>query len=123
MVQQNLRIAMLARSVRISFNLAVNKYLYCQSEVKPSMLCWDAAVRLPAVHLIHGSDDHVVPVSSSTCFGDALWKRGASVVSATVISGCGHYDLCMDLMETDRFWHAPVMNEIRCAFSQHMQTA
>ena len=90
--------------------------------LKSVVLCY-SAVRLPPIHLIHGSDDHVVPVSSSTCFGDAVWKRGSSVVTATVLSGCGHYDVCLDLMENDRSWYVPVMNEIRRVFSQHMQTA
>jgi len=78
--------------------------------------------RLPPIHLIHGSDDYVVPVSSSTCFGDALWRRGASVVTATVVSGCSHYDICVDLMENGRFWHDVVMNEIHAVFRQHVHT-
>ena len=79
--------------------------------------------RLPPIHLIHGSNDHVVPVSSSTRFGDAVWRRGASVVTATVLSGCSHYDICMDLMENGRFWHETVMSEIRRAFVQHVQAS
>jgi len=86
------------------------------------MLCY-CAVRLPPIHLIHGSDDHVVPVSSSTSFGDAVWRRGTSIVTATIMSGCSHNDLYMDLMEKGRFWHDPLMNEIRSVFLQHVQTA
>ena len=72
------------------------------------------------MHLIHGSDDHIVPVSSSTCFGDAVWRHGTSVVTATVVAGCGHYDVCMDVMEKSRFWHGSVMTEIRRVFLQHV---
>jgi len=81
------------------------------------------AVRLPPIHLIHGSDDHVVSVSSSTCFGDAVWRRGTSVVTAAIVSGCSHYDMCMDLMDKGRFWYHPLMNEMRSVFLQHVQTA
>ena len=77
---------------------------------------------MPPIHLIHGSDDKVVPVSSSTCFGDAVWRRGASVITATVLSGCDHTDVCMDLMESDRFWHSTVMSEICRVFEQHVLT-
>jgi len=71
------------------------------------------------MHLIHGSDDHVVPVSSSTFFGKALWMRGSSDISATVLSGCDHYDICVDLMESDRTWHATLINEIQRVFMQY----
>jgi acetyl esterase/lipase len=78
------------------------------------------SAKLPPIHLIHGGADCTVPVSSSTALGDTIWKRGSSPVTATIVNGCSHVDVCLDLMEPNRYWHDIIFREIISAFNRHV---
>jgi hypothetical protein len=69
-------------------------------------------VRLPAIHLIHGNIDRTVPESQSRLFGEAVCKNTDSHVTETIIIGCGHADICLDLMDPTRQWHYAVKRDI-----------
>ena len=76
--------------------------------------------RIPAVQLIHGDKDIVVPDSSSMKMGKALWDMGCRNVQYSVIPQCDHYEICLDLMDPERAWHGVVMNEILRAVRFHL---
>lgn len=78
------------------------------------------SIRLPAIQLIHGDADIVVPDSSSMKFGKALWDMGCRNVRYSVIPHCDHYEICLDLMESNRDWHSIVMGEILQAVKFHL---
>jgi len=96
--------------------------LKCFDRFSPGVIVRELpkTVRLPAIHLIHGGIDITVPVSASTSFGDVVWKRGNSPVSATIINGCGHTDVCLDLMDPTRSFYDVLFTEIASAFNRHV---
>lgn len=74
--------------------------------------------RLPDIHLIHGSVDRTVPELQSRQFGEAVCQHTMGRVAETVIVGCGHSDVCLDLMDPARQWHYAVKREIIHAFNR-----
>ena len=64
------------------------------------------------MHLVHGDVDKTVPLGESERFAQAVWAMGSGHVQLSVIPGCGHTDICLDLMDEKRKWHEVVMAEI-----------
>ena len=62
--------------------------------------------------LVHGDKDKTVPLTSSLHLGQALWDKGCYDVSVSVIPGCPHIDICVDLMHPKRQWYNSIMNEL-----------
>ena len=56
---------------------------------------------LPKIVLVHGTEDYIVPLTSTTKFADALSDILADV-TVRIVPGCDHYELCLDLMDPDR---------------------
>ena len=54
-------------------------------------------VALPTTFLLHGTDDIVVPFSSSARLYEAMVGAGHPRVHLRSIAGGGHGDVCMDL--------------------------
>jgi len=73
----------------------------------PAFMC----CRFPRTVLVHGTDDYVVPLSSTANFDEQLQRLN---VASTVrlIPSCDHYEIIMDLMRTDRKFHNSVMGVI-----------
>jgi len=71
-----------------------------------------SVVRLPPILLVHGDKDKTVPLVSSLHFGQALWNKGCHDVTVSVLPGCSHTDICIDLMDPKRHWYDGVMNEL-----------
>lgn len=61
--------------------------------------------------LVHGTEDYVVPLVSSTKFGEALSDIFADV-TVRVIPDCDHYSIFLDLMSQDRQLHDVIMGII-----------
>ncbi|XP_076444667.1 uncharacterized protein LOC143282784 [Babylonia areolata] len=72
------------------------------------LLSLEAPISLPRMVLVHGTDDYVVPVTSSQKFTERL-SRVAADVSLRLIPECDHYDICFDLMKPSRRFHASLM--------------
>ncbi|XP_029646891.1 uncharacterized protein LOC115220853 [Octopus sinensis] len=66
-------------------------------------------IKLPKMVLLHGTEDQVVPMSSSTKFGEALSNIFADV-TVRVIPFCDHYNIFADLMSPERHLHDVVMS-------------
>ncbi|KAL3877635.1 hypothetical protein ACJMK2_035315 [Sinanodonta woodiana] len=66
------------------------------------------SVSLPKFVFLHGTEDYVVPLTSTTKFGDALTDIFADV-SVRIIPMCDHYELCLDLMDSKRKYYDSVM--------------
>lgn len=64
--------------------------------------------RLPPHMLIHGKEDRVVPMSSSSSYSGILSEAGVSTQLKIVPKG-GHGELIMDMMEPDRKWYSIMM--------------
>lgn len=67
---------------------------------------------IPPVVLIHGTQDTIVPVSSSTQFAEVLSALPGTDVKLHYIPGCGHVDVCFDLMSPGRKHYNEVMGII-----------
>jgi len=67
---------------------------------------------MPPIHLIHGADDHVVPVSSTIKLHRTLSELGCKDTRMTILPECGHIDICFDLMDESRRHHHSVMQEV-----------
>jgi len=76
--------------------------------------------RLPDIHLIHGDSDDTVPELQSQQFGQTVYEHTVGRVTETVIIGCGHTDICLDLMDNKRQWHYVVKTDISLAFNRVM---
>ena len=61
--------------------------------------------------LVHGTEDYVVPLSSTTKFGEAL-KHVGDDITIRIIPGCDHYEVCLDLMKPTRKFNQTVMKMI-----------
>lgn len=68
-------------------------------------------IKLPKMVLVHGTEDYVVPLVSSTKFGEALSDIFADV-TVRVIPDCDHYSIFLDLMSQDRRLHDVIMGII-----------
>ncbi|KAL4240163.1 hypothetical protein ACF0H5_000957 [Mactra antiquata] len=69
------------------------------------------SVRLPKIIVVHGTEDYVVPITSANRFVDEL-KRADADVKLRIIPSCDHYEICLDLMKSDRHFHSYVMSII-----------
>ena len=65
----------------------------------------------PKVVLLHGTEDYVVPLSSTTKLVNEL-KRVEADVTLRIIPNCDHYEICLDLMKPTRNFHTTIMNII-----------
>ncbi|KAL8588926.1 hypothetical protein ACOMHN_012964 [Nucella lapillus] len=72
------------------------------------LLSLEAPISLPRIVLVHGTEDCMVPVTSSQKFTERL-SRVSADVSLRFIPECDHYDICFDLMKPSRHFHAPLM--------------
>ncbi|XP_041485044.1 probable isoprenylcysteine alpha-carbonyl methylesterase ICMEL2 [Lytechinus variegatus] len=72
--------------------------------------------RLPPIYLIHGTDDKVVPLSSTEKFSTTLTERDADVTVRLIGEG-GHAELIMDMMERGRKFYDVMMNLITLEFA------
>lgn len=72
---------------------------------------------MPAFCLVHGSDDTTVPVSSSVKFVDTLSAIKSRHVKLSVLPGCGHKDIVLDLMDPTSVWYPVVMGELRYCYN------
>lgn len=79
----------------------------------PTRLCHSLSrgVRLPKIVLLHGTKDYVVPESSSVKFCDVLRDLYVDV-ALHIIPDCDHYEICLDLMKSNRKFYQPVMGII-----------
>ncbi|ESN98651.1 hypothetical protein HELRODRAFT_106899 [Helobdella robusta] len=77
-------------------------------------------VRLPPMHLYHGTCDNTVPVNSSLNFGAALSLRKDKTVQVRLLNGCDHVDIMMDLMERERVWFGTMMMEIKKGLDKYL---
>lgn len=86
--------------------ILVSRPSYDYSSMPAFMCC-----RFPRTVLVHGTDDYVVPLSSTANFDEQLQRLN---VASTVrlIPSCDHYEIIMDLMRTDRKFHNSVMGVI-----------
>lgn len=66
---------------------------------------------LPVMVLVHGSDDYIVPVSSTHNFSSALAEISANV-KVRIIPDCDHYEVCLGLMESQSKFYSHVMGVI-----------
>ena len=66
---------------------------------------------LPKIILVHGTDDHVVPVSSTSKLADILTEKFADI-TVRILPGCDHYEVCLDLMQPKRKCYESVMGII-----------
>ncbi|XP_046360628.1 isoprenylcysteine alpha-carbonyl methylesterase ICME-like [Haliotis rufescens] len=66
------------------------------------------SISLPKMVLVHGTEDKVVPLSSTTRFSDAL-SDIFSDVTVRVLPGCDHFDIMLDLMMPERRFYDSVM--------------
>jgi dipeptidyl aminopeptidase/acylaminoacyl peptidase len=64
---------------------------------------------LPPIVLLHGLSDTTVPYQQSTKFAQAL-SEASSDVTVRLLPDCGHKDICLDLMDSKRRFHKPVMD-------------
>ncbi|KAK6187961.1 hypothetical protein SNE40_005877 [Patella caerulea] len=67
-----------------------------------------SSISLPKTVLVHGTDDIVVPLESSTRFGEALSDIFTDV-TVRVVPDCDHYSICLDLMLPTRKYYDTVM--------------
>jgi len=63
------------------------------------------------VILLHGTEDYVVPLSSSIKFSEEL-KRHNADVTVRIIPSCDHYEICLDLMKPSCRFHETVISFI-----------
>ncbi|GAB1609377.1 probable isoprenylcysteine alpha-carbonyl methylesterase ICME isoform X1 [Argonauta hians] len=66
-------------------------------------------IKLPKMVLLHGTEDQVVPMTSSIKFGESLSNIFADV-TVRVIPFCDHYNIFADLMSPERKLHDVVMS-------------
>ncbi|ESO85802.1 hypothetical protein LOTGIDRAFT_130315 [Lottia gigantea] len=69
------------------------------------------SISLPKLVLVHGSDDFVVPLTSTSKFGEVLSEVYADV-TVCVVPDCDHYSVCLDLMLPTRRYYDQVMGII-----------
>ena len=93
----------------IYIKLCVNKIIILFRLITINILY---VTRLPPMMLIHGDKDKTVPLASSLHLGEALWNKGCRNASVSVLPGCSHTDICIDLMDPKRHWYDSVMNEL-----------
>ncbi|XP_061175072.1 uncharacterized protein LOC133184178 isoform X2 [Saccostrea echinata] len=79
----------------------------------PTQLCHSLSrgVRLPKIVLLHGTNDYVVPTSSTNKFADVLRYLYVDV-ALHILPGCDHYEICLDLMKPNRKFYELVMGII-----------
>ncbi|XP_064633232.1 uncharacterized protein LOC135491353 [Lineus longissimus] len=79
----------------------------------PSVIaeCLPENAGLPPIVLLHGLCDSTVPYEQSTKLAQAL-SDASSDVTVRLIPDCGHKDICLDLMDSKRRFHKPVMDII-----------
>lgn len=65
--------------------------------------------RLPPFYLIHGSEDKVVPLSSSEKFTTALAEKEVDVTLKVIAEG-GHAELVVDMMDSGRKFYETMNN-------------
>ncbi|XP_053393021.1 uncharacterized protein LOC123564406 isoform X2 [Mercenaria mercenaria] len=66
------------------------------------------APSFPKIIILHGTEDHVVPLTSASRFVDELKRIGADV-KLRIIPNCDHYEICLDLMKPSMHFHRTVM--------------
>lgn len=67
--------------------------------------------RFPKIVLLHGTEDYVVPVSSTAKFGEELLRLKADV-TIRIIPSCDHYEICLDLTKSSSKFHDIVISII-----------
>ncbi|KAK3092129.1 hypothetical protein FSP39_025410 [Pinctada imbricata] len=79
----------------------------------PSILCQNIVNGscLPKFVLVHGTEDHVVPLTSTTKLAEVLTDKFADI-TVRILPGCDHYEVCLDLMEPNRKCYGSVMGII-----------
>ncbi|XP_033737399.1 isoprenylcysteine alpha-carbonyl methylesterase ICME-like [Pecten maximus] len=70
-----------------------------------------SSVSLPPVVLIHGTDDYVVPLSSTTKLAEAIQEIYGDV-TVRIIPGCDHFSLCLDIMDSKSRYYESVLGVI-----------
>ncbi|XP_052772871.1 uncharacterized protein LOC128219796 [Mya arenaria] len=65
-------------------------------------------LKYPKTILLHGTDDYVVPITSTTKFDTELKRLGVDCM-VRIIPSCDHYEIAMDLMKPNRKFYTPVM--------------
>lgn len=61
--------------------------------------------------LLHGTEDYVVPLSSTNRFSEELVRHKADV-TVRIIPSCDHYEICLDLMKASCKFHDIVIGII-----------
>lgn len=76
----------------------------------PSVLCrtLSPGVSAPSILLLHGTEDYVVPVTSTTKLCEGL-QENMMDVTVRIIPGCDHYEICLDLMNPKYKFYKPMM--------------
>lgn len=79
----------------------------------PDVLCTTLTpgIRAPCILLIHGTEDYVVPVSSTTKLGESLQSIQVDT-TVRIIPGCDHYEICLDLMSQSSKFYRPLIDLI-----------
>lgn len=70
-----------------------------------------SSVSLPPVVLLHGTEDYVVPLSSTTKLAEAI-REIYGDVTVRIITGCDHYSLCLDIMDSRSKYYESVLGVI-----------
>ncbi|CAG2192096.1 PCME [Mytilus edulis] len=63
----------------------------------------------PCVLLLHGTEDYVVPVTSTTKLAEAL-QDNMMDVTVRIIPGCDHYEICLDMMLPKSKFYKPMID-------------
>ncbi|KAL0979907.1 hypothetical protein UPYG_G00191430 [Umbra pygmaea] len=79
----------------------------------------DQLNRVPPVCLLHGTNDIIVPVSSSQRFSDLLTSLSVRV-SLHLMPKMDHTEIVTDLMATDRHFYTPVYSCIKQDYSKFL---
>ncbi|XP_030594140.1 probable isoprenylcysteine alpha-carbonyl methylesterase ICME [Archocentrus centrarchus] len=81
----------------------------------------DKVNRLPPFVLLHGTNDIMVPVQSTTRFSELLTSRSAKV-SLYVLPGVSHTEILTDLMVSDRRLYHPIYRYIKQEYRKLLST-
>ncbi|XP_060067016.1 uncharacterized protein LOC132547270 [Ylistrum balloti] len=70
-----------------------------------------SSVSLPPVIMIHGTEDYIVPLSSTTKMAEAIQEIYGDV-TVRVLPGCDHYSVCYDIMDSNSKYYESVLGVI-----------
>ena len=80
----------------------------------PDVLCrtLSPSASAPSILLLHGTEDYVVPVKSTTKLCESL-QENMMDVTVRIIPGCDHYEICLDLMDPTSNFYKPLIDLLK----------